>query len=435
MRNLTINTTTTSTVNKKAISYWRLLFLIQNKGMYTGKVKETKGGEVLHVINKRLDEVTIDDIYQLKRNGIIESRTLDYKLLIHVEDKYHNSTESRKELMRDLCAFANTDGGDLIIGIREDKGIPVSIEGIDSKNIDSLKLLLDNLIIDGIEPHIQYDIKAIPLRKERFILIIRVYKNWIESPYRTSYKREHRFYGRQSSRKYELDVSELRSRFNFTVKVKEEIEKIRDNGVKKVYHNQHPFNFPCKSILMLHLIPILAFEKRVKLHRVSPMKEYFSPLNATGVIENKWNFDGFLSYNKNNGVENSYAQLYESGVLEVVDSHYLDKDGVLDIDELEKILIHRLKNNYLQGFKELKIQTPIFMYLSLVNVKNLYITDPLVGKIHLDRKNLLFPQIIIHDYKDIENIENIIQPNFELMWRSFGLTKGYSYYERDNLIV
>ncbi|HHT53507.1 MAG TPA: ATP-binding protein [Clostridiales bacterium] len=40
------------------------------------------------------------------------------------------------EFWKDVCSFANTEGGYLIIGIREDKGKPQEIIGIDISNDD-----------------------------------------------------------------------------------------------------------------------------------------------------------------------------------------------------------------------------------------------------------------------------------------------------------
>lgn len=380
------------------------------------------------MIKKSLHEITIRDIYQLMNQKVVESRTLDYKLEVHVEDKFSNSRESRKELLRDLCAFANTDGGDLIIGVREENGSPSNIEGMETKNIDSLKLLIDNIIIDGIEPNIQYDIKTIPFKNGRFIIILRVYKNLMEGPYRVCYKNENKFYGRQSSRKYELDVSELRSKFNFTIKVQDEIEKIREKGIKKAYHTQHPIYFPHKSLMLLHLVPIMAFEKQVNLKEIKNLQNYFMPFYSGNKSFSKWNFDGYLSYNQTNGGD-SYLQVYDNGVIEIVDGHFLNNHEQFPIDEIEKQLIHKLKNEYLIGIQKLGVQMPVFLYLTFINVKGYSVSDPMAeDKIKLDRKELKFPQIVIHDYKDIENIEQILNPTFERMWRSFGLSRGYGFY-------
>lgn len=60
-------------------------------------------------------EITADDIRRLVTDHVPEDRHLDYK-----QAPYPPTDSGTKELLKDVCAFANTDGGYIIIGIRED---------------------------------------------------------------------------------------------------------------------------------------------------------------------------------------------------------------------------------------------------------------------------------------------------------------------------
>ena len=44
-----------------------------------------------------------------------------------------------EELLKDVSSFANTEGGDLIIGMTEDGGIPKEVCGFETKDPDGYK--------------------------------------------------------------------------------------------------------------------------------------------------------------------------------------------------------------------------------------------------------------------------------------------------------
>ena len=106
------------------------------------------------MIYKRFDQIEIDDIFQLKSNGIPEGKTIEYKLSIP-----GRKDQDKKEFLADISSFANTMGGDMIYGIQEENGIPKQILGINVADVDSEILRLESLIRDGIEPRISSDIK------------------------------------------------------------------------------------------------------------------------------------------------------------------------------------------------------------------------------------------------------------------------------------
>ena len=65
-------------------------------------------------------KLTEENINDLKNNQIPESKTLDYK-----EQLPYNAYEDKKEFLADVSSFSNADGGNIIYGIKEEKGIPI----------------------------------------------------------------------------------------------------------------------------------------------------------------------------------------------------------------------------------------------------------------------------------------------------------------------
>lgn len=105
-----------------------------------------------------------------------EDRTIEYKLTLP------SSAESERvsRLLKPVCSFANTDGGDLVFGLRANQGVPTTLEGIDIDNIDQTKLSFEHIIQSGIEPQIRgVQIRDIKLDNGKFVVVVRVPKSWI----------------------------------------------------------------------------------------------------------------------------------------------------------------------------------------------------------------------------------------------------------------
>lgn len=78
----------------------------------------------------KFEDITASDLLALVDSGVTESRILEYKAAMYGRDD-----QGRREALKDITAFANTDGGHLIIGISEKNGALALSEGIDGVSI------------------------------------------------------------------------------------------------------------------------------------------------------------------------------------------------------------------------------------------------------------------------------------------------------------
>jgi predicted HTH transcriptional regulator len=102
------------------------------------------------MIPKRLGDVTYEDLEDLLRSEVREGKSIDYKRALP-----GNSEGQKKEFLYDVSSFANTVGGDLIIGVDEDKGLPVEIPAFSCENIDEELQRLDSILMSGVEPRLK----------------------------------------------------------------------------------------------------------------------------------------------------------------------------------------------------------------------------------------------------------------------------------------
>lgn len=87
----------------------------------------------------------------------LEDKKTEYKGIIK-EGKNENGKSLELGWLKNIVAFANTDGGRLLIGV-EDKSH--KIVALDKKTADKTILLIHRQIKERIEPDISYDIKGI----------------------------------------------------------------------------------------------------------------------------------------------------------------------------------------------------------------------------------------------------------------------------------
>lgn len=96
------------------------------------------------------------ELRELVRRG--ESSTLEFKLKANHPEK----------IVREVVAFANTDGGTLLVGVGDDRSIP----GL--KFADDEEYTLVRAIEKFCTPEIRYDLERLPVEGDREVLIFRI---------------------------------------------------------------------------------------------------------------------------------------------------------------------------------------------------------------------------------------------------------------------
>jgi hypothetical protein len=141
------------------------------------------------------------DLDRLIADGVMESLTLDYKqsLALSKEDK------KRDELCKDVTAFANSAGGQLVFGIQEDKHVPISID--DGAPPEITKEWIEQVIDSRIQPRVEgLIIHPIPLAKG-LGFVIDIPQATSRAPHQAPDKR---YYKRQNFQSVAMEDYEVR---------------------------------------------------------------------------------------------------------------------------------------------------------------------------------------------------------------------------------
>ncbi|MCX5908563.1 MAG: ATP-binding protein, partial [Deltaproteobacteria bacterium] len=211
-------------------------------------------------LNKPIESISETDLQTLKENQVAEGKTVEYKAALP------GGTDSgKKEFLADVSSFANASGGHLLFGIEEANGIPTAIPGLDIPDTDALINRLENIVRDGIEPRIPgIQMRKIDLKTSKKVIIISIPKSW-SLPHMVIFQGHSKFYSRNSSGKYPLDVGELRSAFLLSETTIERIRRFRLERLGKILSGETPVPVELVPKMVLHLIPINAFDPARKL--------------------------------------------------------------------------------------------------------------------------------------------------------------------------
>jgi hypothetical protein len=381
------------------------------------------------MINKKLEEISLEDLTQLKDNAVSEGKSIEYKQeLPGPQDK------EKKEFLADISSFANASGGDLIYGVSESKGVPQIIDGVQIENIDETVRKYASMVLAGIEPRITFATHVVKVSESKYALIFRVSKSW-NSPHRVIYQEHDKFYSRNATGKYPLDVGELRTVFNLSQSILEKIAKFKDERIYSLYNRGNtPIPFCEGGKIILHLIPFEAFSSGFKID-LSPIVSHankLQPVYATGWSQRR-NLEGVLSSSADGAeVSHSYVQLYRNGTVEAVEGLILrptKTSKIIASYTYEDELITAL-GEYIGLLRELGVNAPIAIYLTLTGVQG-WRMSPKDGfrdnGFEIDRDTLQLPETILESY-EMEPID-ILRPMFDIVWNACGYEKSRNFTE------
>lgn len=378
------------------------------------------------MIPKRLRDVTYEDLEGLLRSEVREGKTIDYKRALP-----GNSDGQKKEFLYDVSSFANTVGGDLVIGVDEVKGLPVEIPAFSCENIDEELQRLDSILMSGVEPRLKYQTRVVIHPNGGHVLIVRVEKSGL-APHRVTYKGSDKFYARNSAGKYPLDVSELRDAFLLGASASARLRDFRISRLASIAAGDGPLMHEGSPVLVLHLLPLAAFTSQQELDISKYYREPIRPIEASS-IDWQINIDGVLHFAANREeILSNYVQLYRNGSIEVADEFAFISDergnNLAPLKAIERRINKHLPK-YLKCMREIEASPPIYLFLSIVGGRGCraYL-DSLLSDVmshpQLKRDPLMLSEIVIDDLT--ADLQTAIKPLYNRLWNAFGFPESPS---------
>ena len=378
------------------------------------------------MLTKPINTLTEADLSRLIDEKVPESKQIEYK-----SELPEGGDKGNVSFLRAVTAFANTQGGDLIYGIKATKGIPVEISPHPITSIDQCLLRFENLCRDGVQPRltgVQY--QFILLSGGGSALVIRIPKSW-SSPHRVSAGNHAHFYGRNSAGAYQLDVAELRQAFSLSDTVVERIRSFRANRLLALGNNEAPIRLKEGALVVLHVIPLqsMTSDFRIDIASNSSVIQNIRPMGASG-WNHRINLDGSLTFrNISDNRSYGYTQLFRNGIIETTSvEESWDGKKIIASEAYEQFIIKALQH-YFPTLNNLGVSTPAYLFLSLLGVKDYTLAvsrrsfEPM--NYQAERDSIILPEVSVEQWSDAP--ENVMRPAFDMVWNAFGFTQSFNY--------
>lgn len=393
---------------------------------------------LLHIPLATIDE---QQLLRLIAAQASESRDIEYK-----RDTYGDSDADRAEWLADVSSFANTAGGDLIIGMEAAKGVPTRIAPL-TIDIDQEILRLEQIAQSNLQPRIPHlQFKPIQLARGGQVLLVRVSRSY-NPPHRIVRrgKGENRFWARSSAGKYEPNVDELRALFTLAPQLTERMRDFRFTRVAKIVAGDLSTRLVDQTCLIMHIIPFSAFDPGalVALADVEKNPYAFPPIGSSSVSHWAINFDGMILTSNAEGIakaQRAYTQIFRTGMIEAVGSSIASgqrPDGIgprVTSIKIEGFVLTAL-TRYLKGLQAFGIEPPYAVMISLTGVKGVMINvgvkaswfedDEIAA---LDRDHFHFGEIILGSVPtSIQECASLIRPFIEQLANTAGRATSSSF--------
>jgi hypothetical protein len=384
------------------------------------------------MFHKNIETVNESDLKQLIEDQISERKTLDYKEELNID-----TDADKKEFLADVSSFANTSGGELLIGITEDKGLPIGIPGLDIADSDKESLRIEQIIRDGLQSRIiGIQISWVALSNSRKVLIIGIPKSW-NSPHKVSFKGWDKFFRRNSCGKYALDVPELKSVFLLSDSITERIRRFKADRIASLITNDTPIQLVGGAKIAVHMIPLSSFD----VGQVIDLKQIYETMpNLMGSSgkDHRYNFDGVLIFGnpyfyETKQVHKSYVQYYRNGTIETVVSGIFsstsrDEDKHIHAAEFEKSVV-KFVTDKLEILRQQNIVAPIYIFITLIGVKGYKIPRQSMTysdqSSPIDRDILMLPEALIDDNQ--VNVHSVLKDAINTLWNACGYEGSRTY--------
>lgn len=384
-----------------------------------------------------LDDLTVEHLQRLIEAGAPEKQEMEFKRQLEPQNTNH-----KKKFLAEVTSFANSTGGDLIIGVPDPDDIDEDEEGelwwTTDYDPDDYKLRWENITRNNTDPRLQtHDIRTIPNPDgSGFVTVVRVQSS-MTSPHRVTIGSREPFYARNSAGKYPLDTRQLREKFIEQYNLREEIEDFLAERITKIRSGDTPAPYKPGPSMVLHIIPANAFGLQLNfnlsaednnyddlhiLHRNYGSGRYGgSRRNVDGVVKSQ-DIAGFRQASSDSDPASEYIQVFNDGKIETVHSLAFRTDQT-DGDQVGFQTLYQIFNDRLSGYVDFLTgrgaSPPLFMYLSIIDAKGFVMfSDQNRTSDELDRNVATLPVVTLES-EDIE-LDDVTEALMRHVWHAFG---------------
>lgn len=347
---------------------------------------------------ERIDRNYLDSLI-----GESEGYSLEFKLDVDL-----NSDKGKFEIAADVTSFANETGGDMFIGIDESSGVASGVVGIDEGAADALDRQIAQSLQSRTEPRVLFRSHSVKLGDGKAVLVIRVPRS-AAAPHAVRHDENLRFFGRNRTGKYHLNVAQIRERFLATGSLEDRLRAfVQSRWSVEDEATGGLFSTPDSVRFFLHIVPYgaLVGETSVDVEEVYSRQDLAGNFltDAGSYVERRMTADGVqFSRGRRQTTWSTTSHLFSNGRIERLSrnvGHQMKEDGPLILGDGP--IISELGDfipRSTQGLMRIGVEPPYYVIGSLTHVKNFRLWSSLGpfwdDSFPIDRDRLLLPTSVL----------------------------------------
>ena len=362
-----------------------------------------------------IDETWLSDLIA---NRTPESERLDFK-----RELPQGSDKSRADFLKDVCAFANANGGDLIFGVEEKNAEASGLCPITSEDPDAAMRRLGQMMESGIEPRfIGHQFHRIPIASGGYVLLLRIPASY-GGPYRYLFNGHSKFVVRSGSHIAEYSYAQLRDAFDRAATIAERARAWHMERLALIKSGKTWRPMRKGPLSVIHVIPLSGLTNKSPLDVAPIHKGYTNFIFPDwGGGSSSFNLDGVIvhpGYIDESGML-SYVQVFRNGAVEAV------RYGALLWDERpllpSNVLAEHLRSALTlipKGLREIDVSGPALVGISWLGVNGYSLAISNYQAALADRDDLILPEFWCEDVQQLNSPDQIARPALDMLWQAF----------------
>lgn len=377
--------------------------------------------------------ITKSDLEELITNKVFENKELEYKDYSFANGKFPD--KQRDKFMKEIAAFANTNGGIIIIGMQEDENrLPTNLSGVGMSvgDFDNWLSSFRQMVLSRIRPHL-HGIECVPveLSNNNIAIVIFVPKSYAR-PHSFWDGNKDEFFMRYANGIMYMDIDDLRKAFLYTNGLQDKMRQFRRDRISLILANECIGDLGNGAKIVFHIIPEWSFELGNTIDvKALARDSSFRPL--TGFAwDSRYNADGYCIYRSDDltGAIQTYSQFFHNGIVEATEIYSISgsQDKVVhDWVMIQKAII-RVLMEYGEMLENFCIPKPWHISATMLNAKG-YVTGN-------NRGNYSPPveRDIVNSLDGICTDEiplsKALGPVFDSLSNAFGFSKSWCFEEK-----
>ncbi len=381
------------------------------------------------MLQVNLDEVSLNVLQRLCDEKTPESPTLEFKRILPPA-----TPEGRQELMKDACALANGEGGDIIYGIGEKAGAAAALLPMAGLLADPTQRWMRQTL-DSVEPRIN-GVKVHPISDGSGLFIVLRVPASFDGPHSFQVANAgRRFVLRNGSGTTDMNIDQIRTAFDRSATIAERARDFIQGRQRRLGHRMTWKQFHPGPIAAVHWVPIAGLKARATVD-IAALNNQFADLafGNWGGISRTMNLDGLVVFPGAPDPQLAYVQVFRNGAIEYLQtgaSLRSDSKTIpsLGITKFYREAVHKCA----QLSRRLGQAGPCVVQCALMHVDDYEFVAGAPedrSSTRSDRSHVVLPDIwieAIEDLKTAEQIDQIVRPMMDILWQAFDLERCFAY--------